>query len=107
MVYKDVISRDSENVLSMQIFSEVAEEISTCSNDLLVVAEAITQSCLMIGATGDDYREILSSRAKNFKMLAGLYKTKSRRFEGIVKKLAGDIQEDAALPENALVGNNC
>ncbi len=107
MDYKDIISRDSENELSMQMFSEAAEDIATCSNDLLVVAEAITQSCLIIGTAGDDYREILSSRAKNFKMLAETYKTKSRRFEGIVKRLAGDKQEDAALPENLLVENNC
>ncbi len=105
MNYKDIISRDSGNELSMQMFSEAAEEIATCSNDLLVVAETITQSCLMIGTADDDYREILSSRAKDFKMLAGLYKTKSRRFEGIVKRLAGDIEEDVVLVENAIAEN--
>ncbi len=105
MNFKDIISRDNENELSMQMFSEATEEIATCSNDLLVVAEAITQSCLMIGATGDDYREILSSRVENLKTLAGLYKTKSRRFEGIVKRLAGDIEEDVVLVENAIAEN--
>lgn len=95
MVYKNKISRDNEKELSIQIFSEAADEIATCSNDLLIVAEAIAQSCLMIGATGDDYREVLSSRAKDLKMLAGLYKTRSRRYEGIVERLLGDIQEDA------------
>ncbi len=103
MVYKNTISRDDENEISIQMLSEMADDIATCSNDLLMVAEAITQSCLMTGTTGDDYREVLSSRAKDFKMLAGLYKTRSRRFESIVKRLAGDIQEDNVLVENTLV----
>ncbi len=103
MVYKNTISRDDENEISIQMLSEMADDIATCSNDLLMVAEAITQSCLVIGTTGDDYREVLSSRAKDFKMLAGLYKTRSRRFESIVKRLAGDIQEDNVLVENTLV----
>ena len=105
MVYKNTISRDDENEISIQMLSEMADDIATCSNDLLMVAEAITQSCLMIGTTGDDYREILSSRVKNLKTLAGLYKTKSRRFEGIVKRLAGDIEEDVVLVENAIAEN--
>ena len=97
MDYKDIISRDSENGLSSQVFSEMADEIATCSDDLLLVAEAITQSCHLIGTTGNDYREILSSRAQDFMMLAGLYKTRSSRFEGIVKRLAGNKQEDNVL----------
>ena len=100
MVYKNTISKDNENELSVQMFSQAADEIATCSDDLLVVAEAIAQSCLMIGTTGDDYRDILSSRAKDFKVLAGLYKTRSRRFEGIVKRLVDGTQEDGVLPEN-------
>ena len=103
MVIRNTISRDNENELSTQMFSDAAEDIATCSDELLLVAEAIAQSCLMIGDTGDDYREVLSSRAKDFKMLAGLYKTRSRRFEGIVERLAGDIQEDVDLHENVLV----
>lgn len=99
MVCKNKISRDNEKELSIQIFSEAADDIATCSDDLLVVAEAIAQSCLMIGDTGNDYREVLSSRAKDFKMLAGLYKTRSRRFEGMVKRLVGGIEGDAVLPE--------
>ncbi len=106
MVVRNTISMGSENGLSVQMFSEAADEIATCSHDLLVVAEAMAQSCLMIGATGDDYREVLSARAKDFKMLAELYKTRSRRFESIVKRLAGDIGEDVVLPENVLVENN-
>ena len=106
MVVRNTISMGSENGLSIQMFSEAADEIATCSDDLLMVAEAMAQSCLLIGTTGDDYREILSARAKDFKMLAELYKTRSRRFEGIVKRLAGDIGEDAVLPENVLVQNN-
>ena len=92
MVYKNTISMDNEDELSVQKFSESADDIATCSNDLMQVAEAIAQSCLMIGTTGDDCREALSSRAKDFKMLAGLYKTRSRQFEGIVERLVGDIQ---------------
>ncbi len=106
MDYKDIISRDSENELSMQMYSDVAEEIATCSNDLRVVAEVITQSCLMIDTAGDDYREILSSRVRDLKMLAGLYKTKSRRFESVARKLAGDIEEDVVLTVNAPVQEN-
>jgi hypothetical protein len=106
MVYKNTISREKENKLSVQIFTEVSDDIASCSNDLLVVAEAIAQSCLMIGITGDDYREVLTSRAKDFKMLAGLYKTKSRRFERIVEMLAGDIEGEAVLVENDLTVEN-
>jgi len=106
MVVRNTISMGSENGLSVQMFSEAADEIATCSHDLLVVAEAMAQSCLMIGATGDDYREVLSARAKDFKMLAELYKTRSRRFESIVKRLAGDIGEDVVLPENVPVQIN-
>jgi len=62
----------------------------------------LAQSCQMIGTTGDDYREVLSSRAKDFKMLAGLYKARSRRFEGIVERLAGDIDDNVELAENSL-----
>ena len=103
MVIKNTISMDSENELSAQMFSEAADDIATCSDELLLVAEALAQSCLMIGDTGVDYREVLTSRAKDFKTLAGLYKTRSRRFEGIVERLAGDIQEDVDLPEYVLV----
>jgi hypothetical protein len=102
MVSKNTISRDNEKELSIQLFSETTDDIATCSNDLLIVAEAIAQSCLMIGTTGDDYREVISSRVKDFKVLAGLYTTRSRRFEGIVQRLANDIPEDVVLPENAL-----
>ncbi len=106
MNYKDIISRDNENELSMQMLSEAAEDIATCSNDLMIVAEAITQSCLMIGTMSDDYREILSSKAKKFKTLAELYKTKSRRLGGIAKTLAGNIQEDVVLSVNAPAEEN-
>ncbi len=70
------------------MFSEVADEIATCSDGLMFVAEAIAQSCLTIGTTGGDSRELLSLRAKDFKMLVGRYKTRSRRFESIVERLA-------------------
>jgi hypothetical protein len=102
MVYKNTISRDTENELSIQMFSEAADDIATCGDDLLVVAEAIAQSCQMIGISGDGYRDVLSSRAKDFKLLAETYKTRSRRFEGIVKRLMGGIDGDMDLVENAL-----
>jgi hypothetical protein len=35
-------------------------------------------------------------------MLAGLYKARSRRFEGIVERLAGDIDDNVELAENSL-----
>ncbi|MCR4290950.1 MAG: hypothetical protein NUV86_11905 [Candidatus Scalindua sp.] len=92
----------NEAIGAKQASSEAADNIATCSNDLLIVAEAIVQSCLMIGTTSDDYREVLSSRAKDFKVLAGTYKTRSGRFEGIVQRLADNIPEDVVLPENAL-----
>ncbi len=56
----------------------------------------------MICTAGNDYREVLTSRAKDFRMLAELYKTRSRRFESIVERLAVDIQEDKVLVENTL-----
>jgi hypothetical protein len=102
MVYKNTISRDNENELSIQMFSEAADDIATCGDDLLVVAEAIAQSCQMIGISGDGYRDVLSSRAKDFKLLAETYKTRSRLFEGIVKRLKGGIDGDMDLVENAL-----
>jgi len=101
MVVKNTISMDNENELSVQKFSEAADDIATCSDELLLVAEALAQSCLMLGDTGVDYREVLASRAKDFKMLAEAYKTRSRRFEGIVENLVGDIQEGVDLHENS------
>ncbi len=38
---KDIISRDSENELSAQISSEVADEIVICSDDLLLWLDLI------------------------------------------------------------------
>jgi hypothetical protein len=35
-------------------------------------------------------------------MLARLYKARSRRFEGIVERLAGDIDDNVELAENSL-----
>jgi len=60
MVVKNTISRENESELSIQMFSEAADDIATCSDELLLVAEALAQSCLMIGDTGVDYREVLS-----------------------------------------------
>ncbi len=102
MVYKNTILRDKENELSIQLFSEAADDIATCSDDLLIVAEAIAQSCLMIGTTGEGYKKVLTSRAKDFKLLAGIYKTRSRQFEGILKRLMGGIDGDVDLIENTL-----
>ena len=102
MVIKNTISMDSENELSAQMFSEAADDIASCSNDLLLVAEVIAQSCLMIGTTGDDYREVLTSRVKDFRTLAGLYKTRSRKFENIVKRLVGGVEDVTTLVENVL-----
>ncbi len=99
---KDIISRDSENELSAQIFSEVTDEIVICSDDLLLVAEAITQYCLLIEMTGNDYREVFASSAQDSMMLAGLYKARSRRFEGIMKRFTGDIEEDEVLTEKLI-----
>lgn len=93
MDYKDIISSDSENELSAQMFSEVVDENTTCSDDLLLVVKAITQSCLLIETTGKDYREVLTSRAQDSIMLAWRYKTRSRGFEDIVKRLAGDREK--------------
>jgi len=101
MVVKNTISMDNENELSVQMFSEAADDIATCSDELLLVAEALAQSCLLIGDTGVDYRDVLASRAKDFKMLAELYKTRSRRFEGIVERLVGDEQDGVDLHENS------
>ena len=96
---------DSEKELSIQMLSKAADDIATCSDDLLIVAEAIAESCNMIGDTGDGCREELSSRAEDFKMLAGLYKTRSGRFEDIVKMLEGNLQEEVVLLENAVKKN--
>ncbi len=101
MVCKNNISNGNEKELSVQIFSEAADDIAGCSNELLVVAEAIAQSCLLIGTMSEDCREVLSSRAKDFEKLAGLFKTRSSRFEDIAKRLTGGMQEEAVLVENA------
>lgn len=97
MVCNNEATRDNEEELSIQMFSKAADDIAACGNDLLLVAEAIAQSCHMIGSASDDCREVLWSRANNFKALADLYKTKSKRFEDIVKSLEGGLQDVAVL----------
>ncbi len=97
MVCKNRITRDSKKELSIQMYSRAADDIAACGDDLLLVAKAIAQSCLLIGSTSDDCREVLTSRAKDFMMLAGIYKSRSRRFENMVKRLKGSLQEEAVL----------
>ncbi len=73
--------------LSAPMLTEAMETIAACSNDLMVVAEAITQSCNLVENMDEAHRDVLVTRAEALKRLASLYKSRSVRLEQLHKSL--------------------
>ena len=98
MFYKNNIA-NSEDRLSVPMLTEAVETIAACSNDLMVVAEAITQSCNLVENLDEAYKDVLVTRAEALKRLASLYKSRSIRFKAVAQKLVEGASGDA-LPAN-------
>ncbi len=64
---------NSEDGLSVPTLAEAMETIAACSNDLMVVAEAIIQSCSLIENMEEAHKDVLVIRAEALKRLASLY----------------------------------
>ncbi len=79
--------------LSAPMLTEAVETIAACSNDLMVVAEAITQSCNLVENMDEAHKDVLVTRAEALKRLASLYKSRSIRFKEVAQKLV-----EEALP---------
>lgn len=86
MFFKNNIT-NNEDELSALMLTEAVETIAACSNDLMVVAEAIAQSCNLIENMEEAHKEVLVTRAEVLKRLASLYKSRSIRFKAVAQKL--------------------
>ena len=95
MFYKNNITNNADG-LSASMLTEAVETIAACSNDLMVVAEAITQSCNLVENLDEAHKDVLVTRAELLKRLASLYKSRSIRFKAVAQKLV-----DEALLANA------
>ncbi len=73
--------------LSAPMLTEAVETIAACSNDLMVVAEAITQSCNLVENMDEAHKDVLVTRAEALKRLALVYKSRSVRLEQLNKSL--------------------
>ncbi len=93
--------KNNMDVLSASMLTEVVEMIGACSNDLMVVAEVIAQSCNLVENMEEAHRDALVTRAEALKRLASLYKSRSIRFKAVAQKLVEDAAGDDALPANA------
>ena len=78
---------NSEDELFAPMLTEAVETIEVCSNDLLVVAEAIIQSCNLVENMEEAHKAVLVCRADALKRLALLYKSRSVRLEQLRKSL--------------------
>lgn len=106
MAYSCTITQNNENELSVQILTEAAGSIAACSEDMLLVAEAITQSCsMMIDSKENAYVDLLLNRADSLKTLAALYKTRSMRFENAAQKLVKGNQENVVYLKELTINN--
>ena len=94
MFYMNNNTNNAEE-LSSPMLTEAVETIAACSNDLMVVAEAITQSCSLVENLEEAHKDVLVTRAEALKRLASLYKSRSIRFKAVAQKLV-----DEALPDN-------
>ena len=92
---------NSEDGLSAPTFTEAVETIAACSNELMVVAEAIKQSCSLVENIDEAHRDVLVARAEALKSLASLYKTRSVRFKADAQKLVGDAAGDDGFRRNS------
>jgi hypothetical protein len=99
MFYKNNIT-DNEDGLSAPMLTEAVETIAACSNDLMVVAEAITQSCNLVENLDEAHKDVLVTRAEALKRLASLYKSRSIRFKAVAQKLVEGAIGDDTLPAN-------
>ncbi len=77
----------NENELSAPTLTEAVETIAACSNDLMVVAEAIIQSCNLVENLEEAHRDVLVCRTDALKRLALVYKSRSVRLEQLHKSL--------------------
>jgi len=82
---KDNTSNEDE--LSAPMLTEAVETIAACSNDLMVVAEAIMQSCNLVENMEETHKDVLVCRTDALKRLALLYKSRSVRLEQLHKSL--------------------
>ncbi len=92
---------NNEVELSAPMLTEAVETIAACSNDLMVVAEAITQSCNLVENMEEAHRDALVTRAEALKRLASLYKSRSIQFKAVAQKLVEGAAGDDALLANA------
>ena len=81
---------DSEDELFAPMLTEAVETIEICSNDLLVVAEAIIQSCNLIENIDGTHKVVLIIRADALIKLASLYKSRSIRFKAVAQRLVDE-----------------
>ena len=95
MFYKNDIT-NNENGLSVPMLTEAVETIAACGNDLMVVAEAIIQSCNLVENLDEAHKDVLVTRAEVLKRLALVYKSRSIRFKAVAQKLV-----EEALPANS------
>ena len=72
-----------EDELFAPMVTEAVETIEACSNDLMVVAEAIIQSCSLVENMEEAHKDVLITRAEALKKLASLYKSRSVRFKTV------------------------
>ncbi len=63
----------NEDELTAPMLAEAVESLAACSSDLMVVAEAITQSCNMVENLEETHKDVLVIRAEALKRLASLY----------------------------------
>lgn len=77
----------NEDGLSAPMLTEAVAAIAACSNDLMVVAEAITETCSLVENMEETHKDILVTRAEALKRLASLYKSRSVRFKEVAQKL--------------------
>ena len=96
MFYMDN-NTSNENELSAPTLTEAVETIAACSNDLMVVAEAITQSCSLVENLEETHKDVLVTRAEALKRLASLYKSRSIRFKAVAQKLVEGAVKDETL----------
>lgn len=90
----------NEEELSAPVLTETVETIAACSNDLMVVAEAITQSCNLVENMEEAHKDVLVNRAEALKRLASLYKSRSIQFKAVAQKFVEGAVGDEALPAN-------
>ena len=83
--------------LSAPVLTEAVQTIAACSSDLMVVAEAITQSCNLVENLDEAHKDVLVTRAETLKRLASLYKSRSIRFKAVAQKFAEGAVRDETL----------